>query len=732
MSKNNFTPLANGADPDDIGNNTSNNPTMHDILAARIGRRGFMLGSAGAAVFGSMGLTGCLGLGGSSGSSAAPAAAAPAETLLGFKPVAKSLADAFIVPEGYTASVIYAKGDPLFAGVTAFKNDGTDTGYDQRAGDHHDGMQYFGLNAAGKADQTGASRGLLGMNHEYIEQVTLFPAGPTALPRSAAEADIEIACHGVSVVEVAKGSNGRFATVQTSPFNRRVTAETTIELAGPARGSSLLVTKFSTDGTRTRGTVNNCGTGKTPWGTLLTGEENWSGYFKRGSDAAARSAKEIAALTRYGRAAGVNSRYGWETAGTDDRYVRWDITATGASAAADYRNEINGQGYMTEINPYDRNSVVKKRTSTGRFAHEGAAFSLLKTGKPLAIYMGDDSQFEYIYKYVSDAVWDPADAKPADPMATGDKYLDKGKLYVAKFNADGTGTWLELSMANPLIAGYSTYAFADQADILVNARLAADAAGATKMDRPEWSSTHPTTGDIYFTLTNNSGRVASGSDASKVVNAANPRSYTDVKGGTSTQKGNVNGHILRLAEQGDANATTFKWDVYLFGSEAGAIASINLSGLTDVNDFSSPDGLQFAESTGICWIQTDDGNYTDMTNDQMLAALPGRVGDGGKVSVANGSVLVDTYVGKKPTSDTLKRFLVGPKGCEVTGVAETPDGKVMFVNIQHPGEGTAVGDLGDPSKYVSQWPSNSGYGAGKRPRSATVMITKNDGGRIGT
>ena len=729
MSKNNFTPLANGADPDDIGNNTSNNPTMQDILAARMGRRTFMLGSAGAAVFGSMGLTGCLGLGGSGGS--APAAAS--ETLLGFKPVAKSLADAFIVPEGYTASVIYAKGDPLFAGVAAFKNDGTDTGYDQRAGDHHDGMQYFGLNAAGKADQSGASRGLLAMNHEYIDQTTLFAAGPTALPRPAAEADIEIACHGVSVVEVAKGSNGRFATVQASPFNRRVTADTTIELAGPARGSSLMVTKFSTDGTRTRGTLNNCGTGKTPWGTLLTGEENWSGYFKRGSDAAARSAKEIAALTRYGRAAGASSRYGWETAGSDDRYVRWDITANAAgTAATDYRNEINGQGYMTEINPYDRNSVVKKRTSTGRFAHEGAAFSLLKTGKPLAIYMGDDSQFEYIYKYVSDAVWDPADAKPADPMATGDKYLDNGKLYVAKFNADGTGTWLELSMANPRIAGYASYAFADQADILVNARVAADAAGATKMDRPEWSSTHPTTGDIYFTLTNNSGRVTSGSDASKLVDAANPRSYTDIKNGTTTQRGNVNGHILRLAEQGDANATTFQWDVYLFGSEAGAIASINLSGLTDVNDFSSPDGLQFADSTGICWIQTDDGNYTDMTNDQMLAALPGRVGDGGKVSVANGSVLVDTYVGKKPTTDTLKRFLVGPKGCEVTGVAETPDGKVMFVNIQHPGEGTAVSDLGDPSKYVSQWPSNSGYGAGKRPRSATVMIVKNDGGRIGT
>lgn len=302
MSKNNFTPLPDGRDPDDVGNNHSANPSMQDILAVSMSRRGLLRSSAGAAVFGSMGLTGCLGLGGSSGSSA-PAAAS--ETLLGFKPVAKSIADAFTVPEGYTASVIFAKGDPMFAGVSAFKNDGTDTGYDKRSGDHHDGMQYFGLNAAGKADQKGASRGLLGINHEYIDEVTLHANGQTAgSNRLASEVDIEIDCHGVAIVEVAKGSNGRFATVPTSSFNRRVTAHTTIELSGPARGSSLLVTKFSTDGTRTRGTVNNCGTGKTPWGTLLTGEENWAGYFKRGNDAAARSAKEGVALTRYGR--GVN------------------------------------------------------------------------------------------------------------------------------------------------------------------------------------------------------------------------------------------------------------------------------------------------------------------------------------------------------------------------------------------------------------------------------------------
>src|SRR5574343_1452257 len=203
MSKNNFTPLPDGRDPDDVGNNHSANPTMQDILALSMSRRGLLRSSAGAALFGSMGLTGCLGSGGST--AATPAVAG--ETLLGFKPVAKSVADAFIVPEGYTASVIFAKGDPLFAGVAAFKNDGTDSGYDKRSGDHHDGMQYFGLNAAGKADQNSASRGLLGINHEYIEQTTLFAAGPAALPRPAAEADIEIDCHGVAIVEVAKGSN---------------------------------------------------------------------------------------------------------------------------------------------------------------------------------------------------------------------------------------------------------------------------------------------------------------------------------------------------------------------------------------------------------------------------------------------------------------------------------------------------------------------------------------------
>jgi hypothetical protein len=310
---------------------------------------------------------------------------------------------------------------------------------------------------------------------------------------------------------------------------------------------------------------------------------------------------------------------------------------------------------------------------------------------------------------------------------------------VAKFNADGTGQWIELSIANPAIAGYAGYAFANQADVCVNARLAADAVGATKMDRPEWCSTHPTTGEIYFTLTNNSNRrLAPSSSSQSAPDAANPRVYTDIKGPSSTQQGNVNGHILRMKEgTGNAAASAFTWDVYLFGAEAGASAGfVNLSGLTSDQDFSSPDGLWFSPKTGICWIQTDDGAYTDTTNCMMLAGIPGRVGDGAAKTLAySATQSVTTYVGKAPTADTLRRFLVGPKDCEITGICETPDGKALFVNIQHPGEGTAMADIGDASKYTSHWPGNAGYGAGganARPRSATIVITKNDGGVIGS
>ena len=735
----------------DENSNTSANPTFDSVLQARLNRRGVLrggVGTVGVSLLGGVGVAACGG--GSDGATAAATDKAAATKLLGFTAVAKSLADTVVIPTGYTASVLYALGDPLKAGVAAYKNDGTDTDYENRAGDHHDGMEWFGLGADGKPSTTATARGLLAMNHEATtdeDQTSFFlhadggtkatwdaTTGALISGRPATEVDKELAIHGISVVEV-KATNGKWATVQDSAFNFRLTTLSAgIQLSGPARGDALLKTKYSVAGTETRGTLNNCGTGKTPWGTFLTGEENWAGYFFRNkTDDAARADKSVASLNRYGRKQGAASRHAWETAGTDDKYARWNISKTGGSldGTDDYRNELNTFGYIVEIDAYDKTKAARKRTALGRFAHESACFGKPVVGKPLAVYMGDDSIGEYIYKFVSEAVWSAADANPVDRITTGDKYLDKGKLYVAKYNADGTGQWIELSITHPAIAGYTGYAFANQADVLVNARLAADAVGATKMDRPEWSATNFANGEVYVTLTKNANRLEG--SATMPPDAANPRTYTDIKNGSSTQKGNVNGHVLRMKEDASENAaTSFRWDIYVFGAESSAApGTVNLSSLTDDQDFSSPDGLVFTQSTGILWIQTDDSSYTDVTNCQMLAALPGQVGDGSSKTLTYGATTVTTHVGKAP-GDNLKRFLVGPKACEITGLTETPDGKALFVNIQHPGETTAMANIADPTKYVSQWPSSAGYGAGKRPRSATIVITKNDGGVIGS
>ncbi|MGL4996406.1 MAG: PhoX family protein, partial [Deefgea sp.] len=283
----------------DENSNTSANPTFDSVLEQRlVNRRGFLgMSVAGAAVLGGMGLglTGC-----SSGDSGPVATATPSPSptpaptatpnviaaSLGFTAVAKSILDKVAIPAGYSYQVIYALGDPLTAATPAFKNDGTDGDFENRAGDHHDGMEYFGLDAAGKPSASGVERALLALNHEATTDEArssffLFPAGGTsALPRPAAEVDKEVAIHGLSVVEI-KATNKKWATVQASAFNRRVTPLTEVEIAGPARGNALLKTKYSTDGTKTRGTLNNCGTGKTPWGTFLSGEENWAGYFFR-------------------------------------------------------------------------------------------------------------------------------------------------------------------------------------------------------------------------------------------------------------------------------------------------------------------------------------------------------------------------------------------------------------------------------------------------------------------
>ncbi|MDM0052607.1 PhoX family phosphatase [Variovorax sp. J22R115] len=786
-------------DPDDLDNNPTSNTSLHEVIASRMHRRHLLRGGVGAltaATLGPLALSACGG--GNDGNfpiappapapapappAPAPAPALAAEPKLGFTAVGKDLADRIAVPAGYTATVIYATGDSIDPAVTDYKNDGSDDTFGRRSGDQHDGMHYFGLTPDSKPSLSSTERALMCINHEAINGTVMFmhPNGQTNIsssagPRPEAEALKEVEAHGASVVEIAK-SGGKFTVVKNSTFNRRVTPRTPMEFGGPARGSALLKTVYSPAGTGTRGMIGNCASGYTPWGTYLTCEENFAGFFRRGSvDDAKRSAKELVAFKRIGLAQGAAGGQRWSTVvpadNADTEYARWDTSSIGASADGtdDFRNTANTFGWVVEIDPYNPASTPVKHTALGRFAHEGAWPSNPVVGKPLAFYMGDDSRSEYVYKYVSKAVWSAADANPADRLATGSKYLDDGTLYAAKFNADGSGTWLKLDLSNTAISGNSAYAFADLADVLVNARLAADAAGATKCDRPEWTAVNPKNGEIYITMTENPDRGSIGTTSSNNVpnpdvDPAFPRYWLDNKGistqnaAASVSRGDVNGQVMRIRESGnDASATTFNWDIFLFGSQAKADAglddvnyqqNVNLSGLSDFNDFSKPDGCWFSRASGILWIETDDNAYTDVTNCMLLAAIPGEYGDGGKIDVVNqangkpgaagtGPVTVSTFAGKKMNDTIFKRFLTAPLGAEVTGLAESPDGKALFINIQHPGENTAAANIATPAKYESHWPGNgagvTAYGSGgstARPRSATVMLTKDDGGIIG-
>ncbi|MBR7736239.1 PhoX family protein [Acinetobacter nosocomialis] len=717
----------------ELDNNTSDNIHFRDVLDQYVSRRSLITKAASGAVALTLAstLTGCNDNNDDSGSNnggTAPVDPNKKPEKLTFTPVAKNLNDIVTVPEGYEANVIYALGDSLNPSFGDWDDNNIPSGpsFQFRSGDCHDGMHYFGLNTlTNRFDDTVSAQGLLVMNHEYINQTFLHPKGPTKVDGRRPEDEVirETNAHGVSVVHIKKDpATQKVEVVKNSIFNRRITGSTVMDFAGAAAGSNLLSTRFSPAGRQTRGTHNNCGNGYTPWGTYLTTEENFIGYFARSTtDDALRTPEEIIALKRYGLKAGSSSRYGWETAigqvEAQDLYDRWNADVKAAQATQDYRNGPNTFGWMVEIDPFDNRQNPVKRTSLGRFAHEDSACRAV-AGQPIAFYMGDDSRGEYIYKFVSTAVWDTKDINGG--YAAGDKYMNSGKLYVAKFNNDGSGQWIELAYGkNGLNESNTTYPFKSQAEVVTFARLAADSVGATKMDRPEWATVNPINGEIYVTLTNNSNR---GKDYP--TDAANPRNYTDLYAGTKEQKGNVNGHIIRFREADDkTTAETFKWDIYLFGAEASMASNINLSGLTDNNDFSSPDGMWF-DPRGVLWIETDDGAYTDVTNCMMLAALPGQIGDGGAATTSNGQ---QTITGAKVTDATLRRFLVGPKQCEITGIAMTPDYKAIFINVQHPGE-----DSASYAKPESNWPATQKDPSNKtaRPRSATVVITRKDGGVI--
>ncbi|WP_159786083.1 PhoX family protein [Sodalinema gerasimenkoae] len=660
--------------------NRSHNPAFSHILNSRLKRRQVLRGGLSAAV--AMVLTrpslGSLFTG-------TPATAATGK--LGFSPISVSEADTIVVPEGYRVQTLIPWGEPITGTYPSYDlgNSGRDQG--MQIGQHHDGMHFFPIE--GQSPDAGSSQdGLLVLNHEYIEPRFLHAAavgltlnaGEVPMnadgPRDTDQVLKELNAHGISIVRIRQQDNGAWEVVRDA-HNRRITGLTPMELAGPVRGSEFLKTRYSPEGTATRGTLNNCAHGVTPWNTYLFCEENWAAYFRNGDPEASLPREQ----TRYGVRREM-SRYGWERAESQgDEYVRFDVSPRGNRPQEDYRNEANGFGWVVEVDPFNPNDTPKKRTALGRFAHEGVVFQPAVPGQPVVCYLGDDARFEYVYKYVS--------TDPYNPATASGELLDRGRLYVARFDENGSGEWLPLVFGEGQLTPEN--GFSSQADVLVNTRTAADVAGATKMDRPEWGAVDSETGAVYLTLTNNTRRTED------QVDAANPR------------PDNAWGHIIRWREAGDnPTATRFEWELFVLAGPEDDSETLQGKGLDETNIFASPDGLWFDLDRRL-WIQTDisesvmnQGKHAQFGNNQMLAA--------------------------DPDTGEIRRFLTGPIGQEITGVVSTPDQRTLFINVQHPGA-TTSGEAFAAGSVTSRWPDHSPT---LYPRSATVVITKVDGGVIGT
>ena len=677
---------------DESMNNHSDNPKFANILEKRLSRRQLLGGSLTAAVAGLVGTSGMVNMAQAAHPGLLPPQAKnppfALKPTLSFEAIPLTRQDTATLPEGYKAQALIPWGTPITGSYPEFNSVEGNSGeeQEQQVGSHHDGIHYFPM----QDDPNG--HGILCVNHEYVDQRVFHAAGATLVAgqRPTDEVRKEVAAHGVSVVEVKRNAGGEWGVVG-GPFNRRVTAGTPAEIRGPVRGSELVKTLYSQDGTMARGTINNCAHGFTPWGTYLTCEENWAGYFVNRTGLPREH-------SRYGVSTS-NGRYQWETAQSgEDQYIRFDASVNAADMLGDYRNEPNTQGWILEIDPFDPTSTPKKRTAMGRFAHEGCVFAPPQLGQPLAFYMGDDARNEYVYKFVTKANYTPA--------MTGDA-LDEGTLYVARFNEDGTGDWLALDIQNPdfiTAAAAAGVEFKDQADVLVNTRLAADVVGATKMDRPEWGAVHPQTREVYMTMTNNSSRTSDN------VDAANPRAP------------NSTGHIIRWREKGNRSfAARFEWDIFVLAGPASNSQILPGQGgaaLDDTNIFASPDGV-WIDGRGILWIQTD------MSGSQQAGTS------------ADGDFGANAMLAANPVTGEIKRFLSGPNDQETTGVVSTPDGKTFFVNFQHPGDRSQVG------QFTSNWPDSGAVYRhpedapvvadpnGPRPRSATLVITREDGGVVG-
>ncbi len=634
-------------DPDDVGVNVSSEPAIGELIERRLNRRDTLRGLAGLGAVAAFSNP-------FSASTAEAQAAGPSS--LAFKELAHTLDATQHVAEGYEMQVLIRWGDPVLSGAPAFDPAGlTAAAQEKQFGYNND---YLGLYPLPAGDGSG-DRFLMVANHEYTNANLMF-AGlgsgrDSALKASKEQVAVEMASVGGAVIEIARES-GHWKVVPESKFARRITATTAMEFSGPAAGHAKLKTSADPAGTKVFGTFGNCAGGSTPWGTWLTCEENFNYYF--GGDPAKLADADLAKRYGIGRTANAWSRH----------VDRFDFDKE--------PNEPNRFGWVVEIDPYDPASTPIKRTALGRFKHEGCTYALAEDGR-VVFYSGDDERFEYVYRFVTSRPWNP------DNRAANKNLLDEGTLSVARFNGDGKIEWLPLVHGQgPLTADNG---FANQGDVLVKTRLAADLLKPTPMDRPEDIETNPVNGRVYVALSNNGRRKAD------QVDKANPRAAND------------HGHILEIApKDGDHASAEGTWSIFLLAGKPGHDAGARYHRATSENGWlSCPDNIAF-DSKGRIWIVTD--------------------GASSAAGVADGVYGADTTgFGRALT----RCFYQAPTGAEVCGPIFTPDDSTLFLAIQHPGE-----DRGSTfEKPSTRWPD---FKDNTPPRPSVIAITRKGGGSIGS
>ncbi|GGN97007.1 hypothetical protein GCM10010112_88810 [Actinoplanes lobatus] len=662
--------------------NESANPYLGDVVNAEMSRRGVVrAGAVGAMV---------LGFGGSALAAAGPAAAAPAAPVeaarhggragrLTFETVAPNTLDQVTIPAGYQSSVVIRWGDPVEPGAPAFDVDKqTAAAQSKQFGYNNDFVGVIPI--PGDRD-----RALLVVNHEYTNEDLMFRGFTTMDALTVEQLKIAIAAHGLSVVEIERvGRTGRWKPAKSRRlrWNRRITAlATEFELTGPVAGSALVKTAADPSGRIVIGTLNNCAGGVTPWGTVLSGEENFNQYLV-GGDAVAADVKPK--LNRYGIS--TTARYPSGSRKWDRAQERFDLAL--------HPNEANRFGWVVEVDPFDPEGRPRKHTAMGRFKHEGANVIVARNGRVVA-YMGDDERFDYLYKFVSDKKYIDSDS----PWARRHNLtlLESGTLYVAKVTGDsdpaeidgtgkppadgkfdGRGEWIKL------VSGNTSYVPGMTAiDVLTFTRLAGDAVGATKMDRPEDVQPSPRTGKIYAAMTNNTNR---GVGTNAKPDEANPRNA------------NKHGHIFEITEdRGDHTGATFTWQLPIVcGDPAAADTYFGGYDKTAVSPISCPDNVAF-DSAGNLWISTD-GNALGSNDGLFATPVEGR------------------------ERGRLRQFLTVPKGAETCGPFITSDDRSVFVAVQHPGEITGA----SVDKPASVWPD------GDFAKPGVVVTWRKDGGPVGS